>query len=307
MDKNRESTDHVGIQQIKKASNPLKNILSDSNIDSMIKDFMVHRDEYIDIALKTMNDWDKYQTKFEKNIRWDGRLYFFGDTHKRDLSDPEFDRMIKFWKDFFEKNQWKKNIVLVEWGIRRKKIDIIKEKHRTTSQVLQYIANQNNCEVISPEPTMKDEVDYALWLWIDKDTLVYYYVWRVISQRHRWWSDMGIEQYLNHFFDDEHNQYYYIYKKPRDINFFEELHKKIFDTEIDFQNAEHRREISNPYKENPISKANYISWRYRDITVLRKVLDLLEQGYNVLMAYGRWHVIVQYKVYNHYFGERRWV
>ena len=121
MDKQSKIVDHTTTKQAKHNDSMIWHVLSDSNIDSMIKDFMVYRDEYIDIALKTMNDWDKYQTKFEKNIRWDGRLYFFGDTHKTDLSDLEFDRMIKFWKDFFEKNQWKKNIVLVEWGIRRKR------------------------------------------------------------------------------------------------------------------------------------------------------------------------------------------
>lgn len=105
--------------------------------------------------IKTREDIER----FEKRIRDDDQLYFYGDTHKNDLKDLEFSRMEYFITEFFEKNKGKKNIALVEGGM-RKEIDIKKEKFGTSAQFLQYFAKQNNCPVESPEPDSDEEIEY---------------------------------------------------------------------------------------------------------------------------------------------------
>ena len=281
----------------------LEELLIPHNREKLIKDNILTRKDYLDL-IKTREDIER----FEKRIRDDDQLYFYGDTHKNDLKDLEFSRMEYFITEFFEKNKGKKNIALVEGGM-RKEIDIKKEKFGTSAQFLQYFAKQNNCPVESPEPDSDEEIEYIKKQWVKKEYIAYYYVWRMISQWHRL-KDLqkpSLEKYIEGAF--RWNFFTKIYGEPYSLKLFQNIHTSIFEDKLDLSDADHFKRISNPYSTyspnisstystySPhISNVSCLSWRYRDQHIVETVLNYLENGYKVMIVYGGGHLIIQHKI-----------
>ena len=271
---------------------------SQLSIDQLIEKYILNsqQSKYI------MNNIEPrlYNEKYKKRIYWDNRLFFFGDRHISDKNDPQYVEIREFANIFLTHNIWKKNIVMVEWCKNAPTDFILSRKEWAASKTLVEFAYINNIERFSPEPDFKDEIDYIKTKWLNINQIMYFYISRAISQYYRWqsWYDT-IEEYLETLnFNDE---FAIINWCKYSLKLFEKMHEDIFNNKLDLTNVEHFRSNSSPNKNTLWSEVSMLSWLYRDLYISKTILNYLSNWYNILTSFGRFHLTVQYDIYDKYF------
>ena len=279
------------------------NIYNEDNLtnDQLINTYVLNERQ----AKELVNSIDPiiHDTIYKQQIYGKNQVYFFGDKHITDYDDLQYKDMLNFANNFLEKNKWKKNIILVEWCKWIAAEKILSNNSASATQTYVKFAVDNKLERSSAEPKFSEELEYIINNWIPNKDYAYYYIARTIAQRYRWWQIKSIEEYLDTFMNKDIRFESILWKKYS-LELFRELHNDIFKEKLDLNNETWFKHQASPNNWWTINKASNMSWYFRDLYISKKVLEYLDQWYNVLMAFGRFHHVVQKPIYDKYFEQQ---
>ena len=285
--------------------NHTQNAINDNNT----KEKNLTNDELIDTYLLSQEHWSQelnredYNEVYKKKIRWNNQLYYFGDTHRTDYEHPEYIEINQLAEEFYQKNKWKRNIILIENARWVDKQRILDTERASCAQCLVRICEKYNIPFESPEPTKMDSIDYLKSLWIEDKYILYDRFLAIITRRHRWEKDKTIEEFLQWFFEND-TSIKYIWWEMYSLNLLKKTYKNIYNKEIDFDNVDEFNLEASPEWKSRSNYTSYLSWNFRDVYMTKKVLEYLEKWCNVLVWYGRFHLSQQCKIYDRYFEQQ---
>lgn len=150
------------------------------------------------------------------------------------------------------------------------------------------LCHTNDVPIICFEPDRGEEMN-ALLKEFSKDQIEYYYFARTVAQWYRLIERPEINNYLTRFLERD--------KKVSEwadfafsLEYMKEVHKKLFKNELNFNNAKFFKKIENPTREdNPLKEVARASGKFRDETVVQKILEAWEQKKDLFVIYGRGH------------------
>ena len=285
--------------------NRIQNAINDNNT----KERNLTNDELIDTYLLSQEQWSQelnredYNEVYKKKIRWNNQLYYFGDTHRTDYKHPEYIEINQLAEEFYQKNKWKRNIILIEWSRWISTEKILSEDVASARQAYVKFAINNNFERLSPEPIFSEELDYVVSKWIPRENYAYYYIARAAVQRHRWPQTKTIEKYLDNCIGND-IEFESILWKTYSLELFEELHRDIFEEKRDINHHAWFRYHASPIHWSPVNEVSKASWHFRDLYISKVILEFLDKWYNILTSFGRSHLSQQCKIYDRYFEQQ---
>ncbi|MEK7087414.1 MAG: hypothetical protein AAB958_01795 [Patescibacteria group bacterium] len=214
-------------------------------------------------------------------------LFYLGVRHSWNPTDKQFNIIKQKWLDFLKIA--KHPLAVVEsrgWKIYNTEKEAISKGGEI--DFMAYLCHQANVPISCFEPDRGSEIN-ALLQQFPKEQIAYYYFARAISQWYRLTQKPDINSYLLPFLQRD--------KKASGWNDFEfslenmkNVHRQLFNTELDFNNVEFFSKIENPTREdNPLKDVVRASGKYRDQTTTDSIKNTWNQGYNLFIIYGEGH------------------
>ncbi|MEK7628306.1 MAG: hypothetical protein AAB421_02725 [Patescibacteria group bacterium] len=255
--------------------------------------------EQIENLMYSYNDWSRvahgkgpnYCFEIEKN---DQILFYFGANHSRDINNLQYEKLRKYWQNFFEKTKGLDSIVLVEGGTRQvHENEELAARRDSEAGFITLLANRVGIVTNSPEPNPLDERRYVLKNF-SEDELDYYYFSRLVNAWHSMLEPKSsFEKYIER----------YSQKKPeiknwKDYGFplkkMREVHQKILKSDFAQNDKELFSLLVNPTKkENPLYQVVRATSTYRNIFVVQEIEKLWHDNKNIFVVYGGAHPILQ--------------
>ncbi len=221
-------------------------------------------------------------------------LYYFGEKHSFDPSDPQWTALKDFWNEFLEKTKNQKRIVFIEGGIRpveeSEEQSII--KHGGMGLVT-FLAHQENIEVHSPEPDEAYERS-ELEKTFSRDIIQYYYFARIVLQWGRkTYPKPNFVEYITRYLNNDKKE-----SGWDDYDFsleaMKNIHSKLFEVPFDENNTDFFYDVSNPVViKNDINKVSAASSIVRDQYIVNEIQKYINDGYSIFAEYGCSHVVMQ--------------
>ncbi len=215
-------------------------------------------------------------------------LFYIGGEHSWNPDHPQFDFLKEKFSEFLKIA--KHPLAVVEscgWAVYATETEAITNGGEIG--FVSFLCRQNNTPIVCFEPDRGEEMN-ALLKRFSKDEIEYYYFARTVAQWHRLTEKPDINNYLGRFLERD--------KSASGWNDFEfsvahmgEVHTKLFGGNADLKNAEFFRKIENPMREdNPLKEVVRASGRFRDETVVKKILEAWSQKKDLFIVYGRGHM-----------------
>lgn len=216
-------------------------------------------------------------------------LYYLGVQHSWDPDNPQFDFIKIKWNEFLSSA---KNPTGVVESRNWKVFDTENEAILKGGEInfMAYLCNQKDIPISCFEPDRGSEMN-ALLEHFPREQIEYYYFARVVSQWHRLTQKPAIDSYLSQFLQRDREV-----SGWKDFEFsvenIKEIHKQLFKTELDFNDAEFFSKIENPTREdNPLKDLVRAVGSCRERAIIKGIKNVWEQGQDLFIVYGRGHAL----------------
>ena len=249
-------------------------------------------------AEKQHNPIYVYEIKFD-----DKRITFFGSEHSYQPEKPMF-------KDIETKfKEANPQIVFVEgmhFGEDQKEQLIEEMKKADTEEVIKKwgesgfafkLAANARVDVESPEPDLKEEIQYLLEQRFTKEEIFAYYGYRQANSYHLMSKETPIEEYLTSFIkyfkkDTNWNDFNY------SIDHLKQIGKRIWDKRGDLSKKDELRTNPVPYKSkrgkfNNINRISQQSSYFRDRFMIQKIEEAMKKNDRLFIVFGSTHAFMQ--------------
>ncbi len=222
-------------------------------------------------------------------------LYYFGAEHTKDVSHLQFEILHAKWQDFLGKTKSKKRVVFFEGKLDSEQLITLEEsiKKYGESGTIVFWANQSNVTSHRPEPDIKIEIEKLLTDF-SKDEIFYFYIARAIGH---WQHGMVMRKDFDEFINFNMERYRTVLDWQDFVFSFEtfkRIHKQIFGEELDLNDKNLFRKITNPAMNrtvfNEIAKK---SSTIRNIFILEQIEEKWKEGYSIFVVYGSGHAVMQ--------------
>ncbi len=222
-------------------------------------------------------------------------LYYFGAEHSKDISHSQFEILQIKWQEFLSKTKSKKGIVFFEGKLDQEQLITLEDsiKKYGESGAIVFLANQSSVSSYRPEPDIKIEIKKLL-ADFSKDEIFYFYIARAIKH---WQHGMVMQKDFDKFINFNMERYRAILDWQDFIFSFEtfkRIHKQIFGKELDLNDKNLFRKITNPAIRgivfNEIAKK---SSTIRNIFILDQIEEKWKEGYSIFVVYGSGHAVMQ--------------
>ncbi len=233
-------------------------------------------------------------------------LYYFGAEHSKDVLHSQFKVLEEEWQDFFNKTKSKKRIVFFEGKLDPEQLITLEEsiKKYGESGAIVFLANQSSVPSYRPEPDIKIEIEKSL-ADFSKDEIFYFYIARAIGH---WQHGMVMRKDFDEFINFNMERYRAVLDwKDFVFSFetFKKIHKQIFGKELDLNDKNLFRKITNPAMNgtvfNEIAKR---SSAIRNIFILEQIEEKWKEGYSIFVVYGSGHAVMQESVIKSLVGKK---
>lgn len=236
------------------------------------------------------------------SLQKNGRILFYlGVRHSRSVGDPQFEFIRQKWDEFMSLAKFPLAVVECKF---EKIPETEKEVILKTGEAgfVEFLAKNNKVPVICFEPKRNEEMNYLL-NYFTKEQIEYYYFARTIAQWHRLIEKPSIKEYLIPYLERDKNA-----SGWTDFEFsienMKRIHKKLFGTDLNFNNVEHFRKIENPTKkDNPFKEIVRASGDFRDKTIIEKIKEAWKTK-DIFVVYGRGHAEAHRKELEKYINKK---
>ncbi len=239
-------------------------------------------------SLQNKRDENKWPYMFKRKYQ-ENLLYYFGESHKFDPEDEQWEKEKVFWSEFLQNTKGKKKIVFIEggdWPVEINEKESI-EKYGGMG-LATHLANKEKIETFCPEPRQKEE-RIELLKFFTKEEIEYYYISRLIFQWQAQKDKVGFAKYVETFLA--------INKKESDWEDFEftfenikKIHKNIFGVEFNENDFDFFCNIDDPSKDfSIINKVSKKCGQIRDDFIVESIKKYLQNGYSIYLQFGGSH------------------
>lgn len=226
------------------------------------------------------------------------KLFYFGANHSHDPENHQYPELEKFWNTFVL-NDATKRIVLVEGGLRKVAEDlesaIVSDGE---SGYVTYKAAELDIEIDCPEPKESDERMF-LEKQFSKDEIQFYYCARLVPVWHRKGQGATFETFYQKFYG---TRFLEVVEKrlPEWQNYdfslqhMQQIQNKLFGEPFNEENLDFYKKIINPTKAE--YRTNLVSGscsRFRDVYVVKNIIDHWKKGKSMFVTFGVSHAIFQ--------------
>jgi len=166
-------------------------------------------------------------------------------------------------------------------------------KRHGESGAIVFLANQSNIPGYRPEPSIKKEVE-GLLEDFSKDEVFYFYIGRAIGH---WQRGMVIRKDFNEHVNFNTERYQSLLGwQYFDFSFenFKIIHKQIFGKELDLDDKNLFRRITNPTMDGTVfNEIARKSSTIRNVFILDQIEEKWQEGYSIFAVYGAGHAVMQ--------------
>ncbi len=254
-------------------------------------------EEKIERLMYSYDDWNtvakgktpNYFFQIEKNGQ---ALHYFGTTHSRDITNPQYGAIREHWQEFLKRGYGTNAVAIVEGGVRtvHESEEVAVEKDQDPGFIT-FLAAQASVPAFSPEPSRE-----AVCTFVSKKTseeaLDCYYLARIAHAWHgRKEPKPPLERYLI-----RNAPARFVSEGDEAFSFTEanRIWQKILGRPFDREGIEFLALLINPTKaENPLRDTVRATSTYRNIHIVQEIVRLYKEGKNIFVVYGGAHAILQ--------------
>lgn len=221
-------------------------------------------------------------------------IFYFGANHSCQPDNEQYPLLRKLWFEFLERTGGLNCVVLIEGSLRgsyQNEDDAIMHGGGEGG-LITYLAGKAKINVMCPEPNSL-YMGTELLKHFSSDELNYRRFGHIGQQYHR---------YKKNNPDLKFEQFYDSYHPDISFNSIQEIHLRLFNTQLDVEDEKWFYDISNPVIIK--SKMNLLARqasRIRDEAIVDFIAQLKKQGKNIFIVYGQTHAVMQKKAIENLF------
>jgi hypothetical protein len=257
---------------------------------------MVEIEDKIKSLLLTWDEYNKkkFNTPYTFSVKKQNQeLFYFGGGHSYKPDDLQNSQIEDEFEKFILRNNYKNTISVIEG--RFKNVREIKEENIKLggeSGLLAYLSKQKEVPFFCFEPKFGEIINKLLGKY-SKDILFYYSINKLALQYNKILEKPKFENYLFKFMERDRIDTGW-YDFDFSLENAKRIHKKLFNTDFDENDKMFFYHNVNPAENssvfNEISKDFDI---YRDVSIVKNILEKWQEGKNIFVVYGSGHAIIQ--------------
>lgn len=219
-------------------------------------------------------------------------LFYLGIRHSWDAKDSQYEFINKKWDEIIS---LAKNPLAIVECIPGEICETKEESILKSGEIgfIGFLAKRDGIPMVCLEPSRNKEMNYLLNFFA-KEQVEYYYFGRAVNQWQRLIKKPSIEEYLIPFLKRDKNA-----SGWNDFEFsienMKKVHKKLFSTEMDFNDVGHFSRVADPTKEDNILKEVVrASGDYRNKAIIDGIKNAWKDK-DIFVVYGRGHAVAHQK------------